>query len=469
MNIDSVFLEGAIHKVISVNTLIVGGGASGLSAAIDLFDHGQRDLLLVSTGVSPSSEQICSDAQPYYRLASFRSESDSPLRMARSLTGCGSADADVLYLQAAYSSRSFYRLTFMGIPFPQDEYGEFSSTGTEEEKRSISCGLDTGARIVRSLRQQIRQRAVTCWENYRLVRIFTNQDRTQAVGALLLNLRQLEEPHLRFTFVKCTNLVLASGGPAGVFASELYAPGQYGALAMAAQAGARLQNLTDFLRGICAVKVPLMMNRSFQQAAAKYVSTDAKGGDPKEFLPEYLKDPQLAAALQQQKARQWALDAKKVRTDGSSLLDVLVFHETQDLHRHVFMDFRSNPAGREENTRPWERLRKLCSDGYEYLSSHGLDPREHAIEVKVQVCGLYGGISVNTRYESSVSHLFAIGEAAGDLCSGSPSGAMLAAGQVSAYRASQVISSEYSQPPIGLEEYIACIREEAAELIRKTS
>ena len=44
----SVFIEGSMTKIISVDTVIVGGGIAGLSAAVNLYDKGVRDICLLT-------------------------------------------------------------------------------------------------------------------------------------------------------------------------------------------------------------------------------------------------------------------------------------------------------------------------------------------------------------------------------------------------------------------------------------
>ena len=47
---DSIFIEGSLTKVYSLNTVIVGGGLAGLNAALHLYDRGQTDLAILIDG-----------------------------------------------------------------------------------------------------------------------------------------------------------------------------------------------------------------------------------------------------------------------------------------------------------------------------------------------------------------------------------------------------------------------------------
>ncbi len=63
------------------------------------------------------------------------------------------------------------------------------------------------------------------------------------------------------------------------------------------------------------------------QVVPRFVSTDADGGDEREFLSDVIADPNLLASLVFLKGYQWPFDIRKAR-DGSSIIDLLVYRET---------------------------------------------------------------------------------------------------------------------------------------------
>ena len=134
MKTDSIIISGQVTRVINLHTLIVGGGAAGLSTALSLYDLGIHDIALVIDSPRGSTTQAASAGiQYYYRLADYGNEGDSPYRMARDLSDTN-LDGDIAYAQAAHSLRAFYRLTSYGVPFPSDEKGEYFLPGKNGKK-----------------------------------------------------------------------------------------------------------------------------------------------------------------------------------------------------------------------------------------------------------------------------------------------------------------------------------------------
>ena len=475
MILDSVFIEGSMTKIASLHTVIVGGGMAGLSAAISLFDRGVRDIaILVDSREGAASRYVKSDHQSYCKLADYGSESDSPYRMARALTASGGADGDTAFVEATLSSRCFYRLVEMGVPFKMDMYGAYVSTDpdTDKTRRMVSAGSDTANRIMAALEMSVRARGIPIYENHQVIRIITDDDKKRAVGVLALNRSGLRERHQRFLLFNAANVILATGGPGGLFFHEGYPRSHSGALGVALEAGVKTQNLGDFVLGLCAVRRSLMMNGAYQRALPRYVSTDSNGRDIQEFLLPYFENPETLCELQLLKGSQWAFDAKKVRSDASSLIDLLVYNEIIQKGRHVFMDFRENPTNLPEEaaadgSRPFERLRQLSPDAYSTLLDQELDPAENPVEIYPSIVHHCGGISVDIHYESSLRHLYAIGEAAGTQGSLVLSGSSMNQTQVSALRAAQaIVMDPESSDMLSLDPFVAFARNKLHQCVR---
>jgi len=474
MILDSVFIEGSMMKIASLHTVIVGGGMAGLSAAISLFDRGVRDIaILIDSREGAASRYAKSDQQSYCKLADYGSESDSPYRMARALTSSGGSDGDNAFVEATLSSRCFYRLVEMGVPFRHDLYGAYISSDpdTDKTRRMVSAGTDTANRIMACLEREVRGRGIPIYENHQVIRIITDDDKKRAVGVLALNRSGLRERHQRFLLFNAANVILAAGGPGGLFFHEGYPRSHTGCLGIALEAGVRAQNLSDFVVGLCAVRRSLMMNGAYQKALPRYVSTDSTGRDIQEFLLPYFEDPKELYRLQVLKASQWAFDAKKVRSDASSLIDLLVYNEIIQKGRHVFMDFRENPTDLPEDiaatqTRPYERLRQLSPDAYSTLLDQQLDPAENPVEIYPSVIHHCGGISVDIHYESSLKHLYVIGEAAGTQGPLVLPGSSMNQTQVSALRAAQAIVADPEADILSLDPFVAFARNKLHQCVR---
>ncbi|MBR6684249.1 MAG: FAD-binding protein [Firmicutes bacterium] len=459
---DSVFIEGSMTKIYSLNTVIVGAGIAGLNAAIQLYDHGQKDIaILIDSENGSTSRYARSDAQAYYKLSTCGNDTDSPYRMARSIQSTNSSDGDLALVEAAMSAQCFYRLADLGLPFPKNEYGEYIGNGIsgDRTRRSISCGSDTVTQIQRVLENEVQKRGIPVFKGYQVVKLFTDDRHEKVVGLLALNYEGIRERHLRYMLFNCTNIILATGGPGGLFHSEAYPAAHTGCLGIAMEAGAKAVNLTEFQYGICAEGLSLMLNGVYQKAIPRFVAVDNDGRHANEFLFLYFQNPDDLFRIQKMKGDQWAFDAKKVRTDGSSLLDLLIYHEISIKGRRVFIDYRANPYGYKAEDSPAERLKKLSPEAYSALVDLGIDPEKRPIEICTAISHHNGGLSVDYNWESNLLHLFPVGEAAGTHGTFAPAGASINHTQVSGSRAASYIAENYAESPMSIDDFVNCVRE----------
>lgn len=472
---DSVFIEGSMTKIISLSALVVGGGMAGLSSAINLYDRGIHDIaILTDSREGATSLYARCDHQSYYKLANVGSDSDSPYRMARTLTASANMDGDTALIESTLSSRCFYRLLEYGIPFEQDEFGAFVGKGASSDKtrRMISAGDDTANRVVAALERQVKERGIPIYENHQVIRIITDDDKKNALGVIALNKGGIREKHLRFILFNAANILFCTGGPGGLFFHEGYPKTHFGGIGAALKAGAEAQNIGEFTFGISAVRRSLLLNGAYQEALPRYVSTDDSGRDIQEFLLPYFESPQKLYTLQKLKAEQWQFDVKKVRNDAASIIDLLIYNEIVLKGRHVFLDYRENPTGIDPSEiefgeNPYDRLRNLSKTAYTALLDQDLDPRENPVEIYPSMVHHNGGLSVDLNYQTSLNHLYAAGEAAGTHGSMLPLGASMNQTQVSALRAAEDIVRKNSIKPVAVDSFVAFARKELHECIHK--
>ena len=92
------------HKIIVYDTIVVGTGAAGYNAAVQLKKRGV-DCAVVTEGVNcGTSRNTGSDKQTYYKL-SLASAEDSVDKMASDLFSGGCVDGDNAMCEAALSAR----------------------------------------------------------------------------------------------------------------------------------------------------------------------------------------------------------------------------------------------------------------------------------------------------------------------------------------------------------------------------
>ena len=199
------------------------------------------------------------------------------------------------------------------------------------------------------------------------------------------------------------------------------------------------------------------------QAIPRFFSVEQDGeSNEREFLRDYLHTSGELCSRIFLKGYQWPFDARRV-TEGSSLLDVLVYIETEIKGRRVYLDYRRNPKDfafdelsreAEEYLRrsdalggtPIERLRKMNPSAIELYRDHGIDISKEPLEIAVCAQHNNGGLAGNVWWESTnIAHLFPIGEVNGSHGAYRPGGSALNAGQVGGFRAAEFIANRYRE------------------------
>lgn len=472
----SVTVAGRRVEIVTANTVVVGTGAAGYCAADRLAMFGMTDVVMVTDRVrAGTSRNAGSDKQTYYKLTLSGAEPDSVRAMAETLFAGGSMDGDIALAEAAWSARCFFHLVEAGVPFPYARSGEFVGYKTDHDprQRATSVGPYTSRTMVERLEARVAGRGTRVMDGCRVIDLVVCEG--AVVGLLCLRTdARLGQP--RLLLLRCTNLVYATGGPAGMYADAVYPHGQWGATGAALRAGVRGSNLTEWQFGLGSVRPRWNVSGTYMQAIPRFVSTAADGSDQREFLTEAIADLGRLMTLVFLKGYQWPFDIRKAR-DGSSLIDLLVYRERVLRGRRVFLDFRSNPVRPDFDpsgldpeayryleragvlalgpSTPVQRLQHMNRPSYDfYLERNpGVDLATEMLEIAVCVQHNNGGLAVDQWWQSNLEGFFPVGEAAGAHGVYRPGGAALNSGQVGATRAAQYIAARRTQAPIGDDVY----------------
>lgn len=484
-DVETVRIAGYDVPVVSANTVIVGTGSAGFCAADRLWEFGQEDIVMVADKVNAgSSRNAGSDKQTYYKMTLSGGDGDSVREMAQTLFSGGAMDGDNALCEAALSARGFLRLCELGVPFPQNRFGEFIGYKTDHDprRRATSVGPYTSRSMVEQLEKKVHRNGTRIYDQCRVVDVLTREVPAAADGAPgeaqrevvgLLCLRTdvvhdgAQSPYVLF---RATNLVYATGGPAGMYATSVFPNGQWGASGAAYRAGVHGKNLTEWQFGLASTKPRWNVSGTYMQVMPRFVSTDADGGDEREFLTETIPDYGRQLSMIFLKGYQWPFDIRKA-LDGSSLIDLLVYQETVLRGRKVYLDFTRNPMQDELDASkispeayaylakggalfgtPIERLKHMNMPSYElYLGKNPyVDLATDWLEVDVCAQHNNGGLVVDMWWESNVTGFFPVGEAGGAHGIYRPGGAALNSGQVGATRASQLIAARRTHAPLDL-------------------
>lgn len=436
------------------DVIIIGSGAAGFAAADRLYEYGVKNICLVTENLySGTSRNAGSDKQTYYKLDLCSDIGDSAAKMAKDLFSGGSMNGTDALIEAADSIRCFMHLVELGVPFPKDSYGRYVGYKTDHDNtmRATSAGPLTSKYMTEKLQKKVISDETEILDGYTVIKLLV---RDNVCGGILC-LNQGKQ-----VVLKAEAVILCTGAPAAVYSRSVYPENQRGATGLAIEAGAQLSNFQEWQYGIASVKFRWNLSGSYQQVVPRYFSVD-KDGVEKEFLADY-GVPDEMYSLVFLKGYQWPFDSRK--TEGSSLVDILVFRELEKGNR-VFMDYRSNPrnfrfealsdeakeyllnAGGTGAT-PVERLEGLNPKAIELYRSHGIDLYNEPLEIGVCAQHNNGGIRTDINSETSVKNLFAAGEAAGKFGIYRPGGCALNDTQSGALRAAEYISHGISAADI---------------------
>ncbi len=442
-------------KTYSIDTLVVGSGCAGYNCADWLHTLGRRSLAIITEGKKMgTSRNTGSDKQTYYKMTLTSGEADSVRDMADDLFSRGGVNGDTALCEAAGSVRSFMKLSILGVPFPQNPYGEFAGYKTDHDprRRATSAGPLTSKYMTEALEAAVEQKGIEIFDGMQAVEMLIENGEVR--GLLCIDRRDLENDY-GITLFTCRNIVFATGGEAGAYACSVFPKSQTGANGVLAAAGVRFANLNHWQYGLASTKFRWNVSGSYQQVLPRYVSVDEDGNEY-EFLTEAF--PNAGDALERVflKGYQWPFDVEKL--EGSSKVDILV-QEEMAKGRRVFMDFRRNPSGLENGLEaagetaytylknsnalgelPIDRLRQLNPKAIALYKDHDIDLTTEMLEVAVCAQHQNGGAAVDANWQTNIRGLYAAGEAAGTFGAYRPGGSALNSGQVGSMRAAEHIA-----------------------------
>ena len=460
------------------HTLIIGSGAAGYNAADWLHNLGVTDIAIITEGVNMgTSRNTGSDKQTYYKLALAGEGADSVGEMAQTLFGGGSVHGDIAMVEAACSATAFMKLVHLGVPFPTNQYGAFVGYQTDHDtakrQRATSCGPLTSKLMTEALEKAVKAKGVEVLDGCTVVELLTDYgasrtppptDTCHPVSAFVGD-GVLDVPHItglvlleaqnNYRTIYCQNIILATGGPAGVYADVVFPQSQTGGTGLALAAGAAACNLQEWQYGLASIDFRWNVSGTYQQVLPRYISVGDDGNEH-EFLLDYFDTPAQALDMVFLKGYQWPFDAAKIA--GSSKIDQLVAIETNEKGRKVYMDYRQNPTGLEfsqlapetfdylQNSdalfgTPIERLAKMNPKAIKLYADNGIDLYTEPLRIAVCAQHCNGGIAVDANWQSTVKGLYVVGEAAGTFGVYRPGGSALNATQVGSMRAAQHIAS----------------------------
>ncbi len=457
-------IAGEAVPVYRCETLVLGSGAAGMRAVVELKRRG-IDVLVASTGLFAGTSACSgSDKQTLY-TASTDYKGDNFIEYAKGLCSGGAMNFSTAYVEAVGSIDAIGGLQFMGLPLPSDDRGAILryQTDHDEAGRATSCGPRTSKLMVKVLFDEALTLGVRILPGCSGIRIVKEGegDSERVAGVIALH-RDEKRNAYGMIFIQCEDLVIATGGPGELYRDSVYPHHCYGGLGLALEAGLALTNLTESQFGIGTprTKFPWNLSGTYVQVMPRVYSV-GEDGEEIHFLKRYYRTTREMVSNVFRKGYQWPYHSTRMLDYKSSLFDLAVFLERQ-AGRKVYLDFLRNPepinegeafslddldadvrAYLENNEAlcelPIDRLHRMNPLAIELYRMHGTDLTKEPLEFAMNNQHMNGGIRIDDWGRTSLEGCYAIGEAAGSHGVTRPGGAALNSGQVFGKRAAVAI------------------------------
>jgi succinate dehydrogenase/fumarate reductase flavoprotein subunit len=350
------------------DVLVVGGGASGLRAAIAAKRAGASVALITKVHPLRTNSGVAQGG-----LNAPLGKDDSAEKFAEDtlLAGDGLCDPEVVRSLAAEASQEIIWLERMGVPFNRDKEGRLDRRPFGSNSPSRTCYADdrTGHIVLQVLHEQFQREQIPSFEEWYVTSLAV--DGGSCVGAIALGLRggKLESFSAR-------SVVLATGGLTSLYLPSTASLGTAGdGQCLAYDAGARLMDveMIQFHPTVLAKKQGLLITEAVLSDGAAIV--DQKG----ETIADSKGMPRHKIALS-------------------------IHHAMRNGGGAVFLDLR--PIGK-------EKLRAYFPQTQELLRTvAGLDATKDLVPIRPAAHRPMGGIETNATGATSIAGLFAVGECA---------------------------------------------------------
>lgn len=466
-----VTLDDVDYPLWQTNALVLGSGAAGLRAAVEL-KRRQQEVLIATAGLYMGTSACSgSDKQTLFTAATAGNGDDFE-KLSEALASGGAMDHDTAYVEAVGSLHTLGGLQYLGLELPEDRFGAILryQTDHDEAGRATSCGPRTSRLMVKVLLEEVQRLAIPLLTGATVIKLLRQRSETgddRVAGAILATGSRAHNPW-GLAIVTAPNVILATGGPGELYRDSVYPQKCFGSLGLALEEGLTLTNLTESQFGIGTPRstFPWNLSGTYVQVIPYIYSVDSEGKEYN-FLADYYRSTQELASNIFRKGYQWPFHATRVLDFGSSLMDMAVAQE-QKRGRQVFMDFNRNPepvpndlpfsldrldtdvrAYLENNAAlaslPIERLQRMNPLSISLYKMHGYDLSQQPLQFAMNNQHMNGGIDVDIWGQTSLSGCFAVGEVAGTHGVTRPGGAALNAGQVFAVRLARFIGCSKNQ------------------------
>src|SRR5579871_4355945 len=179
-------VRGQSMPVYRTTALVLGSGAAGLRAAVELKRRGVEVFVATQSAFGGTSACSGSDKQTLH-TSNTAGHGDDLEELARALGAGGAMDEDTAYIEAVGSARALASLQFMGLPLPQDRLGGVLRYQTDHDEvgRATSCGPRTSRLMVQVLTREATRLEIPIFNQMTGVRLLTARGKKPRIIGVL--------------------------------------------------------------------------------------------------------------------------------------------------------------------------------------------------------------------------------------------------------------------------------------------
>ncbi|WP_040977023.1 FAD-binding protein [Necropsobacter massiliensis] len=379
-----------VNQFIETDVLIIGGGIAGLACCVEAGRQHLRSILVCKTVIGGGASYFPLKATLGVQVSGGK-EDEVRFQEEINRVGHGLSDPHIVRAYIEESAQSIELLNRIGFrPRKRSDNRPACFARYSRPIYLIDQWRDAAARAQRIIANQTNTEQ---YEHTTLLHIVCQHNQVQ--GAIL---GQQKCGRIFYIFCRTRNIILASGGIAGLYQDNLYPADIIGsAHYIAKQAGASLVNL-EFIQFIPSFTEP-KYKVLFGEHTLKYVTsvTDRRGRN----LFAHLHPQQFRAMMNARSDyAPFSMDFPGVEFDLSMMRHLLAHPEEKGVYLHY------SPALYQDKTEFYQVY-------LQWLEREvGINLCRDNIAIRPFAHSCNGGIKINQYAQSEVNGLFAVGEAA---------------------------------------------------------
>lgn len=371
-----------------VDFLIIGSGIAGLSYALKVAEKGSVYI------ITKSNEDESNTKYAQGGIAAVWHDKDSVEKHIQDtlIAGGGLCNEEIVRIVVAEGTERVKELIKLGTNFDKTKQGDYdlAKEGGHSEHRILHYKDITGFEIERALISQVnKHKNITVLDHHYAIDIITQHHlgevvTSQSTDVICYGAYILDTKTQKIETILSKITLMATGGAGHVYATTTNPTIATGdGIAMVYRAKGRVQDMEFVQFHPTSLYNPGEYPSFLITEAIRGFGAILKTMDGKEFMQKY--DERLSLAPRDIVAR--AID-NELKTRGEDY----VFLDCRHLDRKAFIEHFPNI---------YDKCMKL-----------GIDPFIHLIPVVPAMHYLCGGIQVNQQGQSTIHHLFAVGECA---------------------------------------------------------